>query len=326
MLAKDTRNLQDIDLDDISRLMAGSRKRSTRYAVQWKREGRHTTALLCDTSQPVRRIFVKCRGRSPLLGALSLSGELAVRDALRGAANTPLIPKILYSDDSMIVFEAVPNANTLQELVAIGKATPELAVGCAKELAKLHSHQITRIQEQVRRLSSPVPTYDRVTPDDIATNLGLNERFLRLVGISDQLGQALQWARTSWTPSTLIHGDFQMSNLLVNVQNVQKISVVDWELSGLGDPHWDVGTMVGSLYYASLIDNKSPPTNWINVFINSYSEASKEYISLEKIFAYAAAWLVFKTQVNVAFSTRPSKLDVRAVYIAASMVERHDVD
>lgn len=52
-----------------------------------------------------------------------------------------------------------------------------------------------------------------------------------------------------WNPTTMIHGDMRMDNILVstNPKNLKNIKVIDWELSSIGDPIWDVAGLVSDL-------------------------------------------------------------------------------
>ena len=59
----------------------------------------------------------------------------------------------------------------------------------------------------------------------------------------------LQEIAASWSNKTFIHGDFKTTNLLLRGKSGDELdtplAVVDWEMAGLGDPLWDVGSYVG---------------------------------------------------------------------------------
>jgi len=51
-----------------------------------------------------------------------------------------------------------------------------------------------------------------------------------------------------WAPSTLIHGDVRLDNVVTRADDVDKaIVLVDWEFAGSGDPRWDVACALGDL-------------------------------------------------------------------------------
>lgn len=54
--------------------------------------------------------------------------------------------------------------------------------------------------------------------------------------------EALREARLRWQPLCLIHGDLKHDNVLVDVRDgaVERVTVIDWEMSRLGDPAWDL--------------------------------------------------------------------------------------
>jgi hypothetical protein len=51
----------------------------------------------------------------------------------------------------------------------------------------------------------------------------------------------------SWSPEALTHNDLRSSNILLARG---RTLLIDWELSGLGDPRWDVGAVVGEVLSA----------------------------------------------------------------------------
>jgi hypothetical protein len=60
----------------------------------------------------------------------------------------------------------------------------------------------------------------------------------------------------AWTPRTPIHGDIKADNILVVPRHRGapdcSIRLIDWELSGLGEPSWDLAGIVSGLLSAAL--------------------------------------------------------------------------
>ncbi len=57
----------------------------------------------------------------------------------------------------------------------------------------------------------------------------------------------------SWQSSNLIHGDLKFDNIVF--RDIEcAIVLVDWEFAGLGDPRWDLGSILADLLHVWLID------------------------------------------------------------------------
>ena len=76
---------------------------------------------------------------------------------------------------------------------------------------------------------------------------------LRRAVSSPDLRQAFGRAASMWQASSLIHGDLRWSNVLAaSDARGSRVWLVDWELACVGDPAWDVGSVIGDLVAASL--------------------------------------------------------------------------
>jgi hypothetical protein len=68
---------------------------------------------------------------------------------------------------------------------------------------------------------------------------------LALVQGSNELCGRLDEVAETWRPSALIHRDVKWDNVLLDsVTTRRKLTIVDWELAGIGDPAWDVGSVM----------------------------------------------------------------------------------
>jgi aminoglycoside phosphotransferase (APT) family kinase protein len=61
----------------------------------------------------------------------------------------------------------------------------------------------------------------------------------------DDLTRRLVAAAPPQQELTLVHGDFHLRNVITSPENGEVISVLDWELSTLGDPLADMGSLLG---------------------------------------------------------------------------------
>ena len=58
----------------------------------------------------------------------------------------------------------------------------------------------------------------------------------------DDICDMLRATAASFSPSCLIHGDVKWDNMIIDDGPPPKVLLFDWELSGRGDPAWDLGS------------------------------------------------------------------------------------
>jgi hypothetical protein len=71
-------------------------------------------------------------------------------------------------------------------------------------------------------------------------------RMLELIRGERDLIAAIVALKGRWQHETLIHGDAKLDNVLVGMGKRPRVWLVDWAFSGIGDPAWDVGTIMHS--------------------------------------------------------------------------------
>ena len=69
---------------------------------------------------------------------------------------------------------------------------------------------------------------------------------------STQLPAALDTLRNQWRVSTLMHGDMRLENCILLPSSPPTLKIVDWELADLGDPCWDVGSIIQAFLSAHI--------------------------------------------------------------------------
>ncbi|WP_211241739.1 phosphotransferase family protein [Patulibacter minatonensis] len=63
----------------------------------------------------------------------------------------------------------------------------------------------------------------------------------------EELGNELRETMPESGPSTIVHGDYRIGNLMVRPDEEQPVAaILDWELATIGDPLADVGYLVGT--------------------------------------------------------------------------------
>jgi len=65
----------------------------------------------------------------------------------------------------------------------------------------------------------------------------------------EEVLERLETLRTSWSPVCLIHGDLKPENILTypSDDGRREIVLVDWEFARIGEPAWDVGSVLAGI-------------------------------------------------------------------------------
>ena len=101
-----------------------------------------------------------------------------------------------------------------------------------------------------------------------SANLQLIKTIQRFKEFPDLLNQL----RKQWRSGTFIHYDIKWDNFLISMtsqQKIKKLKIVDWELAGVGDPCWDIGSIFNdylSFWLFSIpVTGDSPPDQFIEL-------------------------------------------------------------
>jgi hypothetical protein len=164
------------------------------------------------------------------------------------------LPRIYGYDDAehILILELLQDALNLREYHAMHRRIP---VGIAGEmgaaLATLH-----RSMELGRNPTADLQTLDRTAPWILFINQpdlrilqqisGANLELIKTIQGSAELCESLNQLRRGWKRETLIHFDVKLDNWLITngakPGRKPRLRLIDWELAGLGDPCWDVGS------------------------------------------------------------------------------------
>lgn len=173
-------------------------------------------------------------------------------------------------------------------------------------------------------------------------------RMVELVRSEPQLMDAIARVARGWRTETLIHGDAKLDNIIARMGRDPRTWLVDWAYAGIGDPAWDVGTIVHSCLIAWLhgihfkreqpFDEALPRATlplavaraFIRAFMSSYEGARRlrardATVFARRAFLYAGAALV---QTAVAAARMQEQLTPRqlAMVQAGSNVLRDPAD
>lgn len=200
-----------------------------------------TRVDLCDG----RGYVVKSLREQSYLSGRSLRAECFVyRLASWNVDLAALVPTCSHVDErrQVVVLDAAPAGHVLTGLAATPDfPQPEFAAQLGRTLGRLH----------VATSELPVVTTANCgvfgLPDTPAAERRLGEespagtRAIEMICADADIAATLRRMARDQRPSCLIHGDVKWDNVIVDPGPPAAVSLFDWELSGFGDPAWDLG-------------------------------------------------------------------------------------
>lgn len=261
--------------------------------------GRMTSVLVEDARGPGRFVKLAVDDES----RLTLGREA---DLLAGLAEDPagslVGPRLLCTDGArgLLVTEAVAGGRSIRDLVTDPAKGGRIGESLGATLARLH--QIVPPAGLGRALPPLAlecahPTLDAVADADDLT-LALFAEVRRCPG----LPEAIETLASEWQPRALIHSDLTWRNILGS-DDPRSLTLVDWELGGLGDPDWDLGSAFGSLlvdWLDSILAGPGVPVSAL---------AQHAGLPLERLWPAAGGlWAAYVEGRRVAASDRPVRL------------------
>jgi hypothetical protein len=177
---------------------------------------------------------------------LSQLADLATLEPLRSS-----FPRLLAGglEAGVMVLDAVAECRTLREAVADGAGPPaEWWARFAATLGMLHAIDVPDDvrSDANRQLNLPLPASFHLTTEEYA--LGCGDGFGHYVASIQAASEELTRLRLGWQASALIHFDLTGDNVLIeDSSSGSPLRIVDWELAGLGDPMYDVGSLLSHL-------------------------------------------------------------------------------
>lgn len=162
------------------------------------------------------------------------------------------LPAVVWYDSAVgvLVLESAPGAEDLARYHARGHFSLTLAREAGRALASLHEVPVAAV-DNLRGAADPVWTIfvDPPSLSILPTLSGGSVELLRTVQRSDELCTALNELNAPSRVRSIVHGDVRWDNCLalksVSSNRRTRVQLIDWELSGAGDPAMDVGAFLG---------------------------------------------------------------------------------
>ena len=167
-----------------------------------------------------------------------------------------LLPEF-YAFDSgrhILVLELLPNGESLTEYHhRLGRFPTEVATQLGAALGTYHRQVGTKMVSDPPNTAFPkkIPWVLSVHKQSIEMFnpvSAANSQLLNIVRQYPEFQEALDTLRENWKATSLIHGDIKWDNCVIYSRNSgngeEKLKVVDWEMADIGDPYWDVGSII----------------------------------------------------------------------------------
>jgi hypothetical protein len=313
--------------------------------VLWKVRARHDTALVRTTSGDVW--FVKHRGMPTLEGELSLEGEVAFHSFL-STGSTPrkllsFIPSLIHSFDNyeLLIYQGYPDHINLRLAILEDQIDTDVVPdSLGQALGMLHRIQDAASLSSFNCITSPVLTHGSCTPEILAHGPRAYQDLLRLLQHDPRLNKRLRELRASWNPTSLIHGDMKIDNVLVarSFEKTTDLLIVDWELVGIGDSRWDCASVIGSYLFTcieslQLADSSVPwPHKHAKVrgaikrFWRAYTmeragdPTFNEEHENNEVFLWAGYWLLHRIMALLPMRRALTAVDLLTLHVASTLL------
>jgi len=176
-------------------------------------------------------------------------------ESAAGSAIRSVMPTLRRYDPKahVLVYESLDPSETLSEcMIRTGGIPPGLAGNLGRALAACHV-QTARPGALARIASALTGDFPWVLiigqkAEMVMPNMSMGRRqVVDRIRATPDLNQGLIDLQSRWRRLCLVHGDMKWDNvLLVGQPGDQHLRLIDWELAELGEPLWDVASVLGS--------------------------------------------------------------------------------
>lgn len=259
--------------------------------------------------------------------------------------------RLFDSEAGVLVLKSAPGSQDMRTYYRSTKTIPTpVAETIGVTLASLHHWTIKSLEVAISRgLKARPPSalgFHLAKLDALRVSSQERLKFIELIQAAPQLTDGLNELRDSWDAVTWTHGDIRWDNFLLwsELPSNLKLLLVDWELAGIGDPSWDVGSVFAEfvaswLFSISLrngasdddfVDNASQPLGSMQVAIRSFWQSYMSHSSMDsstimlflhKSVRYSAARLLQVGLERMTPSTPLTGHFVRLIQLSANMMQ-----
>ncbi len=244
--------------------------------------------VVCRVVAPDGRCaIVKQAGEQASESGRTLQRELYVyRLAGWMPALAAVLPKPLLIDErrQLLVLESLAKGQewpSPKDMMSI--KSPGIAARLGELMAKWHRATIDvrlwpSIADGVLHLPGAVD-------EAIGNRSASARRFMRALGTDERLARALREALSTYRHQCLIHGDIRCDNwILDRSENPPSLKVLDWEMSGSGDPAWDVASVFSEAVVEAIregADFRYDASGWPKVIESALTDFLRAYVAAD---------------------------------------------
>ncbi|HEX3525076.1 MAG TPA: phosphotransferase family protein, partial [Stellaceae bacterium] len=248
-----------------------------------------------------QKLVLRTAAATGVPASLDRLQEFAVLKAAFGAGVT--VPEPLFASDDPAIFgkpffimrrvEGTAAAHRITRDPALDPALPTIAERLGGELARIHSLRPPRVD-----LAFLAP-YEEVGPAHQIR--GFRTYLDNHAAPRPVLEWGIRWLETHIPPPTdpvLCHHDFRTGNYMLN--GTALTGILDWEFSGWGDPHEDIGWFCSKGWRFARLDREAGGIAGRAPFYRGYESESGRSLDPRRVFFWevlaSIRWAVIALQ------------------------------
>lgn len=257
-------------------------------------------------------------------------------------------------EHAILILELLRETQSFRDYRA-RQALPSIVVHAelGKALALLHRGTRENLHHLNENFALPsqqpwILSIHHPNPDTLPYISNANLELIKTIQQFPAFCSELDFLREQWEEQSFIHFDIRWDNLLLcptSSESEGEFKIIDWELSGIGDPRWDVGSVFHEYLYAwlasmpitaGLPEEQLPElaTNQLEEFQPSIQSFWQAYIQgmqfdrntaetcLSLAVQYGAARLLQAAYEQAQFSTEPTSTAVSLIQVSMNMLSR----
>jgi thiamine kinase-like enzyme len=168
----------------------------------------------------------------------TIANEALVYSSLR---LDPYLPRLVHydSDEHVLVLEYLTDARDLHDhQIRTGRFSTRLASSIGRALRALHRKEWR--DEFFVHQPPWVLSIHRPSLETLCDTSGGNLQVIKIVQQYPEYCELLDALRAEWRTDAFIHFDLKWDHCLVSST---RLKIIDWEIAGVGDADWDVGSV-----------------------------------------------------------------------------------
>jgi aminoglycoside phosphotransferase (APT) family kinase protein len=184
--------------------------------------------------------------------AHTLANEVALYRRLAPTASW--IPR-LYDFDAgrgLLILEWIAGG---EDLLRRGRISPTLAAALGRVFAELHA--VAPDEQELRRDAPWVLALRRPTLEAVRYLSAASVALVKVLQADEAFARGMDDLRDGWSCEALVHRDVKWANCIAHAApgaaRATRISLVDWEMAGWGDPAFDVGSALSECVGATAV-------------------------------------------------------------------------